>query len=78
MELKSLQLDNLKKAIEIGPLLDQLRPDLAEIAGVEIPELPPAAEHHLEALKDQAVEAAVELEIASGQTLEVDDVDPDV
>ncbi len=78
VELKSLQLDNLKKAIEIGPLLDQLRPDLAEIAGVEIPELPPAAEHHLEALKDQAVEAAVELEIASGQTLEVDDVDPDV
>jgi len=75
LEIKSLQLDNVKKAIEIGDLLERLRPDLAEIAGVEIPELPPAAEHHLEALKDQAVEAAVEMEIASDQTLEIEDVE---
>lgn len=77
VKMKSLQLDNLKKAIEIAPLLEELRPDLTEIAGVAIPEPSHATEHHLEALKDQAVEAAVELEMTSDQTLEVQDGDLD-
>ncbi len=75
LQVKSLQLDNVKKAIEVGELLERLRPEIAEVAGLEILELPPSSVSHLEALKDQAAEAAVEMEIASGESLEIEIVD---
>src|SRR5690606_391036 len=65
LEMKALQLDNLKKAIELSELLDRINPAIREIAGVEIPQLPPGTEARAEGLKDQAVEAATELSLDS-------------
>ena len=64
-QLKSLQLDNVKKAIEVGDLLNNARPGIVEAMGVAMPELEGPAAARLEALKDQAVEAAVELALTT-------------
>lgn len=67
VQIRSLQLDNLKKAIEVASLVDELRPSMSEVLGVQIPELDPPKVARLEALKDQAVEAATELQAQSDQ-----------
>ena len=70
-ELVSLQLDNLKKAVELSPLLEQIQPEVEEVLGATVPELPPTIRAQAEALKDQAVEATVELEQMGDQSVEL-------
>ncbi len=57
LEMRSLQLDNLKQAVELSDVLERIHPAIREIAGVEIPELSPGQQARAEGLKDQAVEA---------------------
>lgn len=61
LEMKSLQLDTIKKAVELNGLIQEIKPVLEEIAGVSIPALPAGVAARVESLKDQGVEAAVEL-----------------
>jgi hypothetical protein len=61
LEMQSLQLDNIKKAVDLSDVLGSVNPAISEIAGVEIPALPSEHQARAEALKDQAVEAATEL-----------------
>jgi hypothetical protein len=61
IEMKALQLENLKSAIEVSELLQQVRPVAHDVLGIEIPEVGASTYPRLEALKDQAVEAAGEL-----------------
>lgn len=75
-ELRSVQLDSIKKAIEVAHLLEEVRPAVTEVAGVEIPQLDVPTMKRLEALKDQAVEAAVELTQAGSQGVELREEDP--
>lgn len=42
LEMQSLQLDNVKKAVELSDVLEEIHPTIREIAGVEIPQLPAA------------------------------------
>lgn len=75
-QLKSLQLDNIKKALEVRELLEEVGPGLSEVMGVEIPALSDASEARLEALKDQAVEAAAELSTTTAEPIVLEqDVD---
>jgi hypothetical protein len=71
IEKQSMQLDNLKKAIEVGGLLETVSTSITQVLGVEIPVLNPQTAVRLEALKDQAVEAAVELQSTSSQPLDL-------
>ena len=71
LESKSMQLDNIKKAIELLPLLETINPSIEELLGVVIP-LPGARTvGRLEALKDQAVEAVVELQATSDEPIQL-------
>jgi hypothetical protein len=71
-KLKSMQLDNAKKAIELSSLIEAQRPELTEVLGVEIPQLPGPSLARANALKDQAIEAAVELRLASTDDIVID------
>jgi hypothetical protein len=69
LEKQSMQLDNLKKAIELAPLLEALNPSISHVLGVEIPQPDSRTLPRLEALKDQAIEAAVELQASSNEPI---------
>lgn len=71
LEMQSLQLDNLKKAVELSDVLERINPAIREIAGVPIPELLPNQRVRAEGLKDQAVEAATELVLNSQQDVTI-------
>lgn len=76
LEMQSLQLDNLKKAVDLSEVLGTLHPAIQEIVGGESPELPPGQRVRAEGLKDQAVEAATELVLTSDQDVTISD-EPD-
>jgi hypothetical protein len=76
LEMQSLQLDNLKKAVEVSDLLERINPTIREIAGVEIPELSAGQEMRAEGLKDQAVEAASELVLESREEVTISEEEP--
>jgi len=76
LEKQSMQLDNLKKAIELAPLLEALNPSISQVLGVEIPRPGSHTLTRLEALKDQAVEAAVELQASSNEPIALTAGDP--
>jgi hypothetical protein len=76
LEMKSLQLDNLKKAVEVSDLLERINPTIRDIAGVEIPELSAGQQVRAEGLKDQAVEAASELVLESRDEVTISDEEP--
>jgi len=76
LEMQSLQLDNLKKAVEVSDLLERINPTIREIAGVEIPELSAGQLARAEGLKDQAVEAASELVLESRDEVTISDEEP--
>jgi hypothetical protein len=71
LEMQSLQLDNLKKAVELSDVMQTIHPAIREIAGVQIPELSPRQQVRAEGLKDQAVEAATELVLNSQQEVSI-------
>lgn len=73
LEMQSLQLDNLKKAIELSDVLEEIQPTIREIAGVEIPQLPTPQRVRAEGLKGQAVEAATELVLNSREEVRICD-----
>jgi hypothetical protein len=75
-EKQSMQLDNLKKAVELAPLLEALNPSILQVLGVEIPPPDSYTLRRLEALKDQAVEAAVELQASSTEPIALTAADP--
>jgi hypothetical protein len=77
LEVQSLQLDNLKKAIEVSSLVEEVTPVLEEVAGVQIPEIEPSRRFRLEALKDQAVEAATELQLETSEPIVLEEVEHD-
>lgn len=70
LNVRSMKLDNLKKGIEVGQMLDALEPGLREIVGSELAAISPSGQARLEALKDQAVDAAAELELSSREPLQ--------
>jgi hypothetical protein len=76
LEMRSLQLDNLKQAVELSDVLERIHPAIREIAGVEIPELSPGQQARAEGLKDQAVEAATELVLSSQEDVAISDDGP--
>lgn len=76
LEMRSLQLDNLKQAVELSDVLERIHPAIREIAGVEIPELSPGQQARAEGLKDQAVEAATELVLSSREDVAISDDEP--
>lgn len=76
LEMRSLQLDNLKHAVELSDVLERIHPAIREIAGVEIPELSPGQQARAEGLKDQAVEAATELVLSSREDVAISDDEP--
>lgn len=76
LEMQSLQLDNLKKAVDLGDVLRTVHPAIREITGDEIPELAPGQRVRAEGLKDQAVEAATELVLNSQQEVTISDDAP--
>lgn len=65
VEMQSLQLDNLKKSIEVAELLHAVEPGIVDAINADLPQLSEAATERAHALKDQAVEAAAELEIGT-------------
>jgi len=71
LEMQSLQLDNLKKAVELSDVMQTIHPTIREIAGVRIPDLSPGQQVRAEGLKDQAVEAATELVLNSQQEVTI-------
>ena len=71
LESKSMQLDNIKKAIELLPLLETINPSIEEVLGVVIPTPGARTVGRLEALKDQAVEAVVELQATSDEPIQL-------
>jgi len=71
-EIKSLQLEYVKKEIKIGSICEELNPHFTEATGMEIPKLTSKSEQHLKELKNQAVEAAAELELASNKKVALD------
>ncbi len=76
LEMQSLQLDNLKKAVELSDVMERIQPAIREIAGVQIPGLPPGQQARAEGLKDQAVEAATELVLNSKQEVTISNDQP--
>jgi len=68
LAMRSLQLDNLKKRVELSEMLERIQGEIPEIAGVEISDLPPGQRARAEGFKDQAVEAAMELVLNSRET----------
>ncbi len=74
--MQSLQLDNLKRAIELSDVMETIRPAIRGIAGVQIPELPPGPRVRAKGLKDQVVEAATELVLNSQQQVTISDTQP--
>lgn len=70
LEMQSLQLDAMKKRIEVADMLAELSPEAAAL----LPQLDPSARARLEAYKDQAVEASSELTQISRGDLSVQDV----
>jgi len=67
----SLQLDNLKKAVELFDLMQTIHPAIHEIVGVQIPEFSSGQQVRAEGLKDQAVEAATELVLNSKEEVTI-------
>lgn len=65
LQMQALQLEKVKKQIEVVELFAQVAPEVQEVIGAELPALDAAQTARLEALKDQAVEAALELEASS-------------
>lgn len=76
LEMQSLQLDNLKKAVDLSDVLGTVHPAIREITGVDMLELPPGQRVRAEGLKDQAVEAATELVLNSQQDVTISDDAP--
>jgi hypothetical protein len=76
LEMQSLQLDNLKKAVDLSEVLGTMHPAIREITGADVPELPPGQQVRAEGLKDQAVEAATELVLSSREDVEIHDDSP--
>jgi hypothetical protein len=71
LEMQSLQLDNLKKAVELSDLMQTIHPAIHEIVGVQIPEFSSGQQVRAEGLKDQAVEAATELVLNSKEEVTI-------
>ena len=61
IEVRSLQLDQLKKSIEVAELIDAAAPSVWQIAGLQLTSPPSAMLERAEGLKNQAVEATAEL-----------------
>ncbi|KAA3638831.1 MAG: hypothetical protein DWP92_05570 [Armatimonadetes bacterium] len=78
LEMESLQLENLKQRIEIAQLIDVLEPATREYLGLDdrggSPEL---NADRLEALKNQAVEAAAEIAVEATSDIELHPLDDD-
>lgn len=72
LAIESLQLDVVKKKIEIADLLGALSPEIREALGIDLEALGDASMERLDALKDQAVEAGAELALTSGGDVSVD------
>lgn len=76
LEMQSLQLDNLKKAVDLSDVLGTVHPAIRAITGADMLELPPGQRVRAEGLKDQAVEAATELVLNSQQDVTISDDAP--
>jgi hypothetical protein len=75
LEMQSMRLDNLKKAVEVSQLIEELRPAFESVEGVEIPQIDAARAPRIEALKDQAVEAAAELRLKTHDPITLERVE---
>ena len=75
LEMQSLQLDNLKRAIELSDVMETIRPAIRGIAGVQVP-APPGPRVRAKGLKDQVVEAARKLVLNSQQQVTISDTQP--
>ena len=72
LEVEALQLENLKTRVEVAQLIDALDPALRELLGLEPDrDLPNVNMERLEALKNQAVEAATEIALEATGLVEL-------
>jgi len=76
LEAQSMQLGNIKSAVEIAGLIESAGPGVSELLPM-LPGMTPEQVRRLTALKDQTVEAAAELSMMSKEPLAISEAEPD-
>jgi hypothetical protein len=61
--MESLQLDNVKKRLEVAQLVEAVEPRMRDELGLRVRSLADSSKNRLEILKDQAVDAAAEVSL---------------
>lgn len=77
LEIEALQLDNLKKSIDVMELLREAEEATGDTRLADLREMIERKAERLGLLKDQAVEAAAELALESGGQVEFEEIEDD-